>query len=176
MSVSALRRVDDVLRDYVVLSGENVVGEIRARGFGTAELHLGDGRYLLRRDDTADAHARGGTLAALFAQVRFGARYSLRDGDRVIARADRRFHLSPRRDGLRLQPDTAGAAQWTLRADGAWARTWTIDAAGTRIGDAQLGAGGRDTRWGGPQLPDATTAFALYALHQEFGTHPGTGT
>ena len=172
----SLRRVDDAVRDYDVLDGTRCVGEIRPRGFGTAELHLGDGRFLLRRDDTADMVRDGaGFLPTVFRQALPRARYSLRDDDRVLARAERRFHLSPRWDVLRVWPQGEGA-EWTIGSQGAWSGQWQASDDRGAVYGITLRRGGREAAWETPALNEPVALFVLYTLHQQFGTHPSSGT
>lgn len=173
MTVLALRRVDDVVRDYDVLDGDNTIGQIRPRRFGTAELHLGDQRFQLRRDDTAEALQRpAGLVRALLAQVRLRARYSLRDERQVLARAERRFDLSPRGDAVVVHPDAQQDAAWRLACRNGLRRPWSIEAGDAVLGEVRERAGGRVMAWHGPPAERPVLVFALFVLHQQFGTHP----
>lgn len=167
-----LCRVDDALRDYRVFDGDACIGEIRARVFGTAELHMAEGRWLLRRDDTAEAlRQRAGFVRAVLRHAAMRACYTLRDGPSVLARAERRFSLSPRRDGLRLWPAMPPTAAWAFTRPGGLHGPWRIDAGGEVLSRD----GGREFIWQGPGLPAPAAVFALYALHQQFGRHPSRG-
>lgn len=176
MVVITLRRVDDAVRDYWAYHDATCIGEVRPRAWGTSELHMADGRYLLRRDDTADAlKKQAGIARALLRMATFGARYSLRDGDRVLARAERCFSLSTRRDSVRLQPDADAAHAWTLARTGGPDAPWPIAATDGVVGCVESLSGGRDFAWHGPAVPAPVAVFSLYALHQQFGTHPSSG-
>lgn len=171
MGLLRLRRVDDAVRSYWAHHDGTCIGEIRGRAWGTSELHTAGGRYLLRRDDTAEVLGRrAGFARAVLRMVTFGARYSLREGDRVLARVERRFRLSTRRDGLRLHlhamPDLR------ITCPGGAMRHWSIDAGDASIGHVAMCDGGREVAWHGPALLVPVTLFALYAFHQQFGTSP----
>jgi hypothetical protein len=173
----SIERVDDALRDYVVWQGEERIGEIRPRALGTSELHLGSDTRLLRRDDTADLAAGGAsTLRIGLAMLKLRARYSLRNGDAVLAIARREYSLSTRRDGLSLAPAPGHDERtWSMRAlDGAFAGHLVILEREQRIGRVRRHDGWRFT-WEGPALDLDRTVFALYALHQQFGHHPSSG-
>lgn len=170
----ALQRVDDALRSYWVLSGKRRIGEVRERGFGTSELHLCDAGYLLRRDDTADAlKARAGIARALLSQVMLRGRYSLRDGEQVLACAERRFSLSTRQDGIHVRPDAGADNWWSLAKRDGLRRPWSIQADGNVVG--HVAEHGWIVAWHGPAVPEPVAVFALYALHQQFGMHPSSG-
>ena len=170
----ALQRIDDALRSYWVLLGDRRIGEVRERGFGTAELHLRDAGYLMRRDDTADAlKARAGFARAVLAQVMLRGRYSLRDGDRVVAGAERRFSLSTRRDGVCVQPDIGAEERWSLAKRDGLRRPWSIETDGRIVG--HVAESGWGFAWHGPAVSEPVAVFALYALHQQFGMHPSSG-
>lgn len=172
----SLRRVDDALRSYWVHYDTSCVGEIRPRAWGTSELHMADARYLLRRDDTAEAlKGPAGYARAMLKMVTLRARFSLRDGERILARAERCPSLSTRRDGLRAWPDADGDATWFIRKRDGLARPWSIEVGGAVAGQVIEQRGGRDFALHAPPLPAPSAIFVLYALHQQYGTHPSTG-
>lgn len=161
------------MADYGVVTGTQVVGEVRPRAFGTAELHLRDGRFLLRRDDTADAMREGDSFARMvLRKVLFGARYSLRDGERVLARAARRFSLSARRDGLSVQPQADASQGWSITRPGGIRGPWCVDCAGQTIAWVSEHDVARTFAWHGAAAPEPVIAFVLFALHQQFGRQP----
>lgn len=176
MGLLSLQRVDDAVRAYWAFHGSTCVGEVRERGWGTAELHMADARYLLRRDDTADALKRpaGGARAAL-GLLRMNARYSLRDGDRVLARAERRFSLSTRRDGFVVHPRAGEAAVWRVARAGGLRAPWSILDGAAAIGQVTTHRGGREFAWEGPDIGAPSALFVLYALHRQFGAQPDAG-
>ena len=168
-----LRRIEDAVVDYGIVAGTQVVGEVRPRAFGTAELHLRDRRFLMRRDDTADAMRQGESFARMvLRKVLFGARYSLRDGERVLACAERRFSLSTRRDGLSVQPQAGASQAWSISRPGGLRGPWSVASAGQIIAWITEHDGAHSFAWQGEAAPEPVVAFVLFALHQQFGRHP----
>lgn len=176
MGTIRLCRVDDAVRDYWAYHDATCIGEVRARGWGTSELHMADGRYLMRRDDTADAlKGAGGVGRAMLNVLRLNARYSLRDGERVLARTERRFSLSTRRDGFVVHPGACDAPAWTLGRPGALRGPWSILDGETAIGQVAEHRGGREFAWHGPDIGAPAALFVLHSLHRQFGAHPDAG-
>lgn len=174
MGLLRLSRVDEAVRSYWAHHDGTCIGEIRERAWGTSELHMADGRYLLRRDDTADVLGRrAGVARAVLKMATFGARYSLREGDRVLARAERRFRLSTRGDGLRLCVD--GSGDLSITRTGPPGCDWSLTHGDAPAGHVAIAHGGLEVAWHGPPLTAPATLFALYAFHQQFGAHPSTG-
>lgn len=107
--------------------------------------------------------------------LRMNARYSLRDGERVLARAERCFSLSTRRDGLDVRPYGGDAPAWTLRRKGAPSGSWSILEAGAAVGQIAEQRGGREFAWHGPDVGAPAALFVLHSLHRQFGVHPHAG-
>lgn len=176
----SLHRTDDTVRAYWVLACGERIGEVRRRAYGTGELHLRDGRYPLRRDDTADAVKKGaGELRATLREAAPRARYTLRDGagDTILARAGELFHFSAKRSGLRVWPDDAGT-EWTLTSPVVSSPRWSIAAGAGKqnmVGEVTSHRFAREVAWNGPSVSEPVAAFTPFVLHQQFGTHPPTG-
>lgn len=169
---TSILRVDDAVTAYRVAYDGRDVGEIRPRAFGTAELHVPDGRFLLRRDDTADAVARGARWAAVIAGgLRFNARWSLRAGDAVLATGARRFRLGLRADGVEFDLSRTGDVMAARMLDGI-TRGIVLTRGAARIAHIEQARGGR--QFGAQAFPAdrIRCVFALYVLHMHFGRHP----
>lgn len=169
---ASIRRIDDVVVSYKVAYDGVEVGEIRPRQLGTAELHVPEGRYLLRRDDTADPIARGASLVAtMAASLRLNTRWSLREDGRVLAGAARRFRFGLRRDGVEFDLQDAAGPLAVRMADGLRGGLLLLRGE-QRLGRIESARGGRV--FGAAAFPAdrVRCVFALYVLHTHFGHHP----
>lgn len=169
----SIRRIDDAIVAYRVACDGTEVGEIRPRQLGTAELHVPEGRYLLRRDDTADALAGGASLArALVTALRPNARWSLREDGRVLATASRRFRFGVRRDGVDFDLQDAAGPLTARMVDGL-AGGFVLLRGDQRLARVASTRGGKHFAIAPGFAPDRVRClFALYVLHTHFGTHP----
>ena len=174
VAACAIRRISDAAVDYRVDIGGHEAGEIRPRGLGTAELHLAGRGLLLRRDDTADVVRSGGNWWQLLRQLLgFNMRYSLRDGETVLASASRQFRLAVRGDGYRMALPGLPAPEVSVQSLDGLLGDQIVHDNGRRIARVSSSGLGRRFEWHGA-VPDdiASAIFALYVLHQSFGQQP----
>lgn len=160
---------DDASSTYVVWSANLRLGEVRCRQPHRALLQLGERVWELRHEEGAAVAAAGGHfLQRVFAEVRFSRSWTLRDGERVLARAARHWHWRPARDHLQLWP-TPDSAPVHASAPGV-ARDLVIRADQAEVGRMRIsGWINQQVELEWPALDPAPAALFMYAMHRAYG-------
>jgi hypothetical protein len=163
MTRYALQLHDDAAVPYRFEADGRPLGEIRPHALHAAVLHVDGASYWLAHDEGTELHARGASVLRRFVQrLRFDRSYSLRDEAQVMARAQRRWHWSVRRDRIDFE---AGLLRCRVLPRGVFDRGYDVLGPDGPLGSVRVsGLLSQRIELEGLVLAPAQAALLLYAV------------